>query len=187
MKKTKLIKFILVLIVFIFLSKVVCIFYNEPLTEEAIYTTPDEAIINTLNTTEYKMVESNGTFFAVCNTKVNTYNCQYIFNDNGGWRVVTDKMFDNAYYQHEAKDNKYSIFVREYADKYMISVIQDEYSINKNKLLLVEDSIKSKFKELEYTIIIKEHFWYICLDDIPKDYSITLVDQSGCSEVISIR
>ncbi len=189
MKKAKFILLAVLLIIAIsaFLSKAPIIFLHMPLVEAEKYNSPEEAIIKTLNTTEFKMVGSNNTFLAVCNTKVNTYNCQYIFKNNGGWSVVTEKMFANAYFHHKAKDNIYNIFVRKYSDKYAITVVQDEYSMNNNDLLYVEDSINSEFEEIEHTNVFNEHFWYICLDDIPDNYTITVSDDSGHNDVVSIR
>lgn len=188
MKKTKLIIAVgLLVVVCAFLSKGLFDFVVASRVDEDGYNTPEEAIINTLNTTEYKLVESNDTFLAVCNTDVNTYNCQYIFKNDEGWNVVTDKMFANAYCHYKAKDNKFNVFVREYTDKYTITVVQDEYSINNNGLFYVEDSINSDFQELEYSIVMKEHFWYICLDNIPNDYVITVSNGSGHKEVVSIK
>lgn len=189
MKKRKVIIIAVIIVVVIcsFLSKGSLGFLSALLTAVESYNTPEEAITDTLNTTEYELVESNDTFFVVCNTNVNTYNCQYVFKNNAGWSVVTEKMFNNAYYHHKAKDNKFNLFVRKYSGKYAISVVQDEYSINNNGLFYVQDSINSDFQELEYSIVIKEHFWYVCLDSIPANYTITISDNLGYSEVVPIK
>ena len=123
------------------------------------------------------MVESNGVFFAVCNTEVNDYACQYIMNSNEGWRVVTDDMFKKLLFDKRDKDGKYEIYIREYADKYMIYISQNVFSEKENGVVSVKDSLNSEFVEMDCNYLIDEHYWFLCLDSLPQQYSITINEE----------
>lgn len=143
-------------------------------SEQQHYTTPEDAIENELATTNYKMIESNGTYFAVCDTYVNDYACQYICNDGNGWQVVTDYMFRNAFFVAEDKNNLYGVYIREYMGKYMIYVSQSKDSIESNGRITVTDSVGSNFVEMDFNLLNQEHYWYWCLDELPMDYTISV-------------
>lgn len=138
------------------------------------YDTPEEAVEETLQVREYKLLESNGTYLCLCNTDVNEYNCQYILNDGKGWQVATEYMFRNLVFDKVGKDYMYGIYIREYMGKYMIYISQPYYSIDDNGLLTVTDSLNTKFEETEYANIYKHHYWYWCFDEIPKGYKISI-------------
>ncbi len=161
-------------IVVAFVLLMVMIPNNEKTAPDIEFPSPEEAIEQQLLSTNYELVESNGVYFAVCNTAVNNYACQYIVNNGKGWQVVTDYMFRNAYYDKQDKNGLYEIYIREYMDKYLIYIAQPKTSIDNDGIIEVEDSLNSSFAEMEFYLMREEHYWFLCLDDIPNDYTISI-------------
>ena len=142
------------------------------------YSTPEKAIEETLQTTDYVLTVQDDTAFAVCNTPVNNYACQYIMLEEDGWRVVTKRMFDNAYFSADGDKNEYFLYIRKYSDKYTFTVIQYESSIRgDNDILTITESSGTKIDELKYDVFLtnkEDFYWYWYLDEIPKGYTVEI-------------
>lgn len=161
-----------VVIVFVYVFLMVMISDNKKTAPDIEFPSPEEAIEQQLLSTNYELVESNGVYFAVCNTAVNNYACQYIVNNGKGWQVVTEYMFRNARFDKQDENGLYEVYIREYNDKYLIYIAQSKTSIDNDGIIEVEDSLNSSFAEMEFYLMREEHYWFLCLDDIPEGYSI---------------
>ena len=155
---------------------------NKKTAPDIEFPSPEEAIEQQLLSTNYELIESNGVYFAVCNTAVNNYACQYIVNNGKGWQVVTEYMFRNAYYDKQDENGLYEIYIREYMDKYFIYISQTKTSIDNNGKIEVKDSLGSSFSEMDFYSIQDEHYWFVCIDDIPDDYTVSINGVAAFSE-----
>lgn len=169
-------------IVFIFTGLMVITHDNKKTAPDVAFSSPKEAIEQQLLSREYELVENNGVYFAVCNTDVNDYACQYIVNNGKGWHVVTDYMFRNAYFDKQDKNGLYEIYIREYMGKYFIYVSQTKASIDDNGIISVKDSLNSSFVEMEFCLMQDSHYWFLCLDDISENYFISINDSAVFTE-----
>lgn len=172
-------------------------FNNEELEHETAisltcYSTPEEAIETELMVQDYKLLESNGTYIALCDSSVSDYGAQYIVNNGQGWQIVTDSVIRNLVFDAVENTGKYYIYIYQYTDKYMIYVEQQFLSFNKNGELDVKDSLDSAIAQeknvgwLEESFFDSEfaqgqdissfetYYWYWCIDEMPDDYTIRI-------------
>ena len=141
---------------------------------EKYYSSPEEVIENSLQSTDYVVVTQNETAFASCDTDVNDTDCQYIIKDENGWRLITLEVFDNAYFFETYEEHGYVLCAREYNDKYMFYLKQKISHIEENGKINLTDSLNSSFEEFDHETLLAYHFWYWCLDELPDDYTISI-------------
>ena len=170
---------------------------SEPETAVSLncYRTPEEAVETELKVQDYKLLERNGTYIALCDSSVSDYGAQYIVNNGQGWQIVTDSVIRNLVFDAVENTGKYYIYIYQYSDKYMIYVEQQFLSFNKNGELDVKDSLDSAIAQEKNVGWIEESFldsefaqgqdissfetyyWYWCIDEMPDDYTIKINDE----------
>lgn len=170
---------------------------SEPETAVSLncYRTPEEAVETELKVQDYKLLESNGTYIALCNSSVSDYGAQYIVNNGQGWQIVTDSVIRNLVFDAVENTGKYYIYIYQYSDKYMIYVEQQFLSFNKNGELDVKDSLDSaiakeknvgwieesfldsEFAQGQDISLFETYYWYWCIDEMPDDYTIKINDE----------
>ena len=161
--------FIGILSVIIFLGSI-----PDYIPNEKYYSSPEEVIENSLQSTDYVVVTQNETAFVSCVTDVNDKNCQYIIKDDNGWKLITLEVFDNAYFFETYEEHGYVLCAREYNDKYMFYLKQKISHIEENGKINLTDSLNSSFEEFDHKLLFDYHFWYWCLDELPDDYTISI-------------
>lgn len=142
------------------------------------FSSPQEAIEKILKTTDYVCVTQGKTAFVTCDSPVDNRGCQYLIKDGSGWKLVTDYMFDNAYFYKEYDEDGYTLCIREFNGKYMIYLSQKSIHKEDNGKINLTDSINSSFKEFDFFKIFDNHYWYWYLDELPDDYVIYVNGQS---------
>lgn len=170
---------------------------SEPETTVSLncYRTPEEAVETELKVQDYKLLESNGTYIALCDSSVSDYGAQYIVNNGQGWQIVTDSVIRNLVFDEVENTGKYYVYIYQYLDKYMIYVEQQFLSFNKNGELDVKDSLGSAIAQeknvswIEESLLDSEfaqgqdissfetYYWCWCIDEMPDDYTIKINDE----------
>lgn len=138
------------------------------------YPTVHEALENGLQTKAYKYVEVNGTAFAVCDTSLSKYACQYLYKAENGWQLITEYVCDNPLLNETESSYAYTTRIYDFKGKYMVCVSQNIYSYNKNGEIKVTDSLNSSFTPLAYKSGngYDTKYWYVCLDELNEDYTL---------------
>ena len=174
--KKSLIKISAYILYFIGILRVITLLMILPdyIPNEKYYSSPEEVIENSLQSTDYVVVTQNETAFASCVTDVNDKNCQYIIKEDNGWKLITLEVFGNSYFFEDFDIGGYTLCIREYKGKYMIYLTQQISHIEENGKINLTDSLNSSFEEFDHKLLFDYHFWYWCLDELPDDYTISI-------------
>ncbi len=151
---------------------------KEPETSVSLtcYSTPEEAVETELKVSDYKLLESNGTYIALCDISESDYDVEYVMNNGQGWQVVTEAVYENSLFYELEENGTYYIHIREYMGKNMIYVGQLNFMGNQSEKLDIKDSLNSVVVESQNTLVsgFDTYCWYWCIDEIPDDYTIRI-------------
>lgn len=143
------------------------------------YATPEEAVETELKVQDYILLESNGTYIALCDISESDYDVEYIMNNGQGWQIVTEAVYENSVFYELEENGTYYIHIREYMGKNMIYIRQLNFMGNQSEKLHVKDNLNSVIVEAQNPLIsgFNTYCWYWCIDEIPNDYTIKINDE----------
>ena len=154
---------------------------SEPETAVSLncYRTPEEAIETELKIQDYKLLESNGTYIALCDINESDYDIEYVMNNGQGWQVVTEAVYENTVFYELEENGMYYIHIREYMGKNMIYIGQLNFMGNQSEKLDIKDNLDSLIVESQNTLVsgFDTYCWYWCIYEIPDDYTIKINDE----------